>query len=201
MKQLLIFFISAFISLSINTFGQNTYTGKIVVDANPCPPSDDPCKPGLVLWLETATYNYVLTRNSSMIWNDKFIINDIEYFEDDDVEITGTVSERIDMHSKEYLVLEIETIKKLSTQLLPPSPLPSNKRVVYDEETKQIIIIDKTLYGRSVVLELFDLHGKIALKKMDIEQPVSLAGFPNGIYLCRIVQDGQLIDSVKILKR
>ena len=87
--------------------------GKIISSGNPCPPSNYPCVPGVVLWLETTSGNYVLTINSYWIWDDKMLVNGILYMEGDEVEITGMVSVYLNQFSEEYFSLEIETIKKL----------------------------------------------------------------------------------------
>jgi len=92
------------------SLGVQTLVGKIIVDANPCPPSRLPCVPGVVFWLETTSKNYVIkTINSGGFWShEKIIINDIEYFEGDEVEVTGEVK-----LYKGYYSIEIASIKKL----------------------------------------------------------------------------------------
>ncbi len=107
MKQLLLFSITAFICL--NTYGQSTYTGKIIGRRNPC--TTIPCLPCVVLWLETSSNTYVLTLDSDWICNDRIIVGNIEYFIDEEVEITGTITTNQDIHSNEYSQLEIEAIK------------------------------------------------------------------------------------------
>jgi len=63
------------------------YKGKLAKMAMPCQPSDFPCKSGTVLWLKTTHKNdYILKNNSYWIWNDKIIIDGVEYLEGDDVE-------------------------------------------------------------------------------------------------------------------
>ena len=87
--------------------GVQTLVGKIIVDANPCPPSIYSCLPGMMYWLETSSENYLIEHG---IWADgsKIIFNDIEYFEGDEVEITGKVT-----FYKGYYSIEIISIKKL----------------------------------------------------------------------------------------
>jgi len=99
------------------SLGEQTIVGKIIPKGNPCPPSDYPCVPGVVFWLETTSGDYVLTIDSRWIWDTRFIVDDIEYFEDDEVEITGVVRVWINQHSEEYFSIEIETIKKIETNL------------------------------------------------------------------------------------
>ena len=95
--------------------GEQSCIGKIIGDSNPCPPFDYdyPCVPGVVLWLETTSGNYVLSINSQWIFAEKIIFDGTEYFEGDEVEITGMVSIYLNQFSEEYFSLEIETIKKL----------------------------------------------------------------------------------------
>jgi len=91
-----------------------TVTGKIIMNGNPCPsydPNEDPCVPGIVLWLETTSQNYVLNIDSNWIWNDNFIFDGVEYWEKDRVEISGTVT--VWQGMEEYHELEIEAMKKL----------------------------------------------------------------------------------------
>ena len=95
------------------TLGEQTIVGKIIVKGNPCPPSDMPCLPFAVFWLETTSDNYVLTINSQWIWNDKIIVNDVEYFLDEEVEITGEVKVWQNQFYEEYYSIEIISIKKL----------------------------------------------------------------------------------------
>jgi|GEM_PF-1256909 len=197
MKRLSLFIISVFILLSISTYGENTYTGKIVWRGNPC--TTDPCLPCAVLWLETSFGNYVLSINSHWICNSKIIFDGIEYFIDDEVEVTGTISVGIDISSEEYFNLEIETIKKLTSNI--ESVSFSNNKVYYDV-TKQVIVIDETLQNQSLTFELVDMQGQAVLRKTSIDNStfISVANLPSGVYLYRLVQDSQIIGLGKILK-
>jgi len=112
-----LFFISVFILLSINVYGQNTFSGKIVYMWNPC--QTEPCLPGGVFGLETTSKNYILTINSNWIWtNNKLIVEDIEYSIDDEVEMTGITTVKQDINSNEYTELEIQTIKKVDNNTI-----------------------------------------------------------------------------------
>jgi len=91
--------------------GEHTYTGKIVGKGNPC--TTEPCLPCTVLWLETTSAYYVLSINSHWFCGRPIIVDDIEYSEGDEVEITGIVTKWQDIYSKEYFNLEIKSIKKL----------------------------------------------------------------------------------------
>jgi len=185
-----------FLSLCLNTFGQNIYTGEIINMPNPC--ETDPCLPGLVFGLETSSKSYVLTINSNWIWADnKLIVEDIEYFIDDEVEITGITTIKQDIYSKEYTELEIETIKKLGANIESLSFY--NNKIYYDPAT-QVIVIDKTLQLQSFTLELYDIHGKVILRKTGTDNTISIANLPTGVYLYRLLQSNQAVYSGKILK-
>jgi len=113
MKRFLLPFLIVFIHL-LNTHGQVNYFGKIVYMPNPC--MTDPCLPGMVFGLETefGGYQYILTVNSHWVGSeDKLIVDDIEYFIDDEISITGKSSAKLDLNSVEYSVFEIGTIKKM----------------------------------------------------------------------------------------
>jgi hypothetical protein len=104
--KLLIFFISVFIVL--NTQGQNICAGKIIYMSTY---TQSP-----VFGLQTGSNYYHLTINSNLINYDNMLIVDaIEYFVDDNVAITGTISIRQSVGLGEYLELEIATIEMLSS--------------------------------------------------------------------------------------
>jgi hypothetical protein len=197
MKRLLFFFLAVFMTLSINTFAQDVYTGTISPKGNPCPPPPEECPPGLVLWLKTTSLDYVLTIDSKWIWNDKIIFEGVEYLWDDEVEITGIVTVWTEMYSEEIHELEIETIKKVETSI---GTLSFNNNKVYYDAVTQVIVIDKTLQNQSLTLELYDIQGKVILSKADVGNTVSIANLPNGIYLYRLLENNRAICSGKILK-
>ena len=72
---------------------------------------------------------------------------------------------------------------------------------IYFDAAKQVIVIDETFQNQSFKLELIDLQGNIVLQEMTANNFVNVKDLPNGIYLCRILHDGQVIYSDKILKR
>jgi hypothetical protein len=92
--------------------GEQTLAGDIIAMPNPC--VTQPCLPGMVLGLATDSGDYVLSLDSVWIWDDTFTVEDIEYSEGDEAEITGTVSFVRLNESEEYIELEIETISKVS---------------------------------------------------------------------------------------
>jgi hypothetical protein len=165
--------------------------------SNPC--QTEPCLSGIVFGLETTFNNYVLVINSNWIWsNNKLIVEDVEYFIDDEVEITGTITTKQDIDSKEYIELEIKTIKKLplsNTKILSFG----NKKVYYDA-IKQVIVIDETLQKQSLTFELMDIQGKVMLRKTHTGNSISIANLLRGIYLYRLTQNGTVISTGKFLK-
>ena len=196
MKQFLIFIISAFMYFSM--YGQNTYSGKIIYMPNPC--QTEPCLPGIVFGLETTSNSYVLTINSNWIWsNNGLIVEEIEYFIDDEVEITGITTTKQDINSNEYTELEIKTIKKKLTSNIESVSFSGNK--VYYDEIKQVIMINETLLTQPLTFELVDVQGKVILRKTNIcNNSVSIANLLNGVYLYRLTQNGKIIHIGKILK-
>jgi len=79
--------------------------------------------------------------------------------------------------------------------------LSSGKNRIYVDATRQVIVIDETLQNQSLIVELINLQGNIIWKKTNAGESISIANLPSGIYLCRILQDGKIIYSDKILKR
>lgn len=179
--------------MCLNTYGQNTYSGKIIYTPNPC--QTVPCLPGLVFGLETISNIYVLTINSNWIWsNNKLIIKGIEYFIDDEVEITGTITTKQDINSNEYIELEIESTSNIET-------LSSDNNKVYFDATSQTIIIDATLQNQSLTLELIDTQGKVIFRKVGLsnKSSVSVVNLLNGIYLYRLTRNKFVFATGKIL--
>ncbi|MDR2970790.1 MAG: T9SS type A sorting domain-containing protein [Bacteroidales bacterium] len=192
------FLIAVFMTLSINTFGQDIYSGTIIRKGNPCPPVDpdeDPCIPGVIFWLKTTSQNYVLTIDSKWIWNSEIIFDGVEYGWNDEVEITGTVTAIIDVYTEDVYELEIETIKKIETSI---RSLPFDNNKVYYDAANQVIVIDKTLQSQSLTLELYDMQGKVILKK-DAGNTISVAHLSNGVYLYRLLENNRMIYSGKIV--
>jgi hypothetical protein len=98
---------------------QNTYVGQIVWEWNPsCRPPVFPSCPSdesEVLSLEIVVDDYILPlvlSFDSHLLTEKFTIEGIEYFVNDNVEITGNLSAKQDVHSRQYVELEIVTINK-----------------------------------------------------------------------------------------
>jgi len=172
----------------------NAYIGKLVMSRNPCP--ELPCLPGMVLWLETTTLDYVLTISSQWIWDDTIIFDDIVYQENDEVEIIGTVTIWNEMET--YYELEIETIKKLTSNIESVSTINNN---VYYDATSQMIMINGTLHNQSLTFELVNMQGEVMLKKAGISNndSISAANLLSGVYLYRVMQNERAINVGKLL--
>jgi len=181
--------------------GQNTFVGEIIRMTDPsCSPPSPPCSN--VFGFKTVLDNYFLSSvlsSDSHLFTDKLIIEDIEYFVDDKVEITVTINAKQDSYSRKYIEFEIETIKKPLSSLV--GSLLSDKTKIYLDATTQAIIIAETLQNQPSTFELVDLQGSTILKKITTGESISIANIPNGIYLCRILQDGRVVYSDKIVKR
>ena len=179
---------------------QNSYIGKITEIWNPlCMPPLPPCPSteSEVFALDISSCNFVLTLNSHLLI-DRLIIEDIEYFIDDEVEITGSLTGKKDALTREYIELEIETIRKLP--LSNNETLSSDNNKVYFDAKNQLIIIDETLQNQSLIFELTDLQGKIIFSTTITNNPISTAILPKGVYLYRLLQNKQAICFGKILK-
>jgi len=157
--------------------------------------------PGIVFGLETTTNNFVLTMDSNWIWsNNKLFVENVEYFLDDEVEITGTTTTKQDINSNEYTELEIKTIKKLTLNV--ESVSFSNNEVYYDA-TKQVIVIDEILQNKSITFELVDIQGKVILRRrigVGNNSSICVANLSDGIYLYRLLQKSQTLCAGKIIK-
>ena len=95
------------------SLGEQTIVGKIVTKL-PLPSGNPPPPVSPIYWLETNSNDYIITIGSFSIWGDKkIIVNDIEYFENDEVKITGEVK----MYSNQSYSINIETIEKIETNL------------------------------------------------------------------------------------
>ncbi len=87
---------------------------------------------------------------------------------------------------------------------IDPVNVPSieaGKSNVYYDATDQVIVLDETLQNEKLTFELIDLQGNTILKETNTGESISMVNFPSGIYLYRILQNGRVIYSDKILKR
>jgi len=145
------------------------------------------------------SYHIIQSYNSNWICNSSLIVDNTEYFIDDEVEITGTVITGIDINSEFYYTLEIESIKKSTSNI---ETLSSGNNKVYFDPTNQLIVIDATLQNQYLTLELIDTQGKVILRKTGLSNKsfVNVANLLNGIYLYRLISGGTVISTGKVLK-
>ena len=200
MKRVSFFLIAAFI-LSISTFGQSIYIGKIFQQEAPHFPAGLPSFPCPNFRLETASGNYILSVNSQWICGEPLIVDGIVYEMDDEVEITGTVrSSGIDMYLVEHFTLEIETIKKIKLSDIN-SQAKSDNKVCFDA-ANQRIVIDETLKDQGLTFELTDIQGRIVFRKTNVDNGfISVTDLQSGVYLYRLLQGHQTAYSGKIVKQ
>ena len=155
--------------------------------------------------------------NSSVL-NDKFVIEQWEYYESGNISeyISGEGYEKNDsifINLKHYdydqwredepsLVLSKDCHckgKKISSVNVLYS-LPDDETKIYFDVTNQLIVLDETLQNQSFTLELVDMQGKVILKKTNVDSSINVANISNGVYLYRLLQNGQAIHYDKILK-
>jgi len=79
-------------------------------------------------------------------------------------------------------------------------PIESNQNKVYYDATNQIIIIDETLQKEFLILELVDLLGKIVVRKTNVNNAISIANLPQGVYMYRLIEDNRVICRGKVVK-
>ena len=79
-------------------------------------------------------------------------------------------------------------------------PVESDKNKVYYDGKNQAILIDGTLQNQSSVFELLNMQGEVILRKTGINTSIDVANQSSGIYLYRLLQNGQTICIGKILK-
>jgi len=78
------------------------------------------------------------------------------------------------------------------------SPSKSENKIYYDAIT-QLFIFDETLQNQSLTLKLYNIQGQVILKA-ETGRSVSIAHLPNGVYLYRLLENGRVNYSGKILK-
>jgi hypothetical protein len=78
--------------------------------------------------------------------------------------------------------------------------LPTKQNKLHYNAINQELIIDAGLQNQSLTLELVDMLGKVVLRKTDVSNSVSIAHFPQGVYVYRLTQDNQVICRGKVLK-
>ncbi|MDE5703623.1 MAG: T9SS type A sorting domain-containing protein, partial [Bacteroidales bacterium] len=174
---------------------QGTYSGKLVLMANP--PLEDPALPGLVLGLETDSENFILTQNAHWITQLPLEWGGISYAETDEVTIIGTIRSLQDSHGDSYTELEIQNMQK---------KVLSNTGDISPEEDVFYIMGEQVLHIKNGsgawILEIFDSKGQTRLTEVGTgERQVPMTDYPSGIYIYRIIRDGRISTTGKIVKQ
>ncbi|MCL2327264.1 MAG: T9SS type A sorting domain-containing protein [Bacteroidetes bacterium] len=136
---------------------------------------------------------FIPLQGGGMIWEDRVFLQGKGKIEGDSLFLqltirVGTFDIICDYSGKKTSSVSVAT------------PLQSDNKVYFDA-TNQLIVLDETLQHQSLTLELIDMQGKEVLKKTNMnDSPISVANLPNGVYLYRLLQNGQAIYSGKILK-
>lgn len=175
---------------------QGTYSGKLVLMANP--PLEDPVLPGLVLGLETDSENFILTQNAHWITQLPFEWDGISYAETDEVTITGTIRSLQDSHGESYTELEIQNMQK---KVLSNTGDISSGEDVFYVIGEQMLHINQNCSGLWI-LEIIDSKGQTRLTEVGTgERQVPMTNYPSGIYVYRIIRDGRISTTGKIVKQ
>lgn len=175
---------------------QETYSGKLVLTANP--PLEEPVLPGVVLALETESENYILKWNAHWIAKLPFEKNGVLYFDGDEVVVTGVIEQQRDINDVIYTELAIHEIqkKKLATNGMEVSV---NDYVLYVEATQVLQVRVDASYAWQ--LEVSDMQGRMIVFETGIGcREVNMADYPRGIYVYRLSKDGRRIASGKIVR-
>ena len=90
--------------------------------------------------------------------------------------------------------------KKTTSQNIETA-FEADKNKIYYDAVNQAIIIDEKLQNQFLELELYNTQGQIMLKSNFNNNSVTISNLPNGMYLCRLLQNGQLIFVNKIIKK
>jgi hypothetical protein len=79
-------------------------------------------------------------------------------------------------------------------------PIETIPTKVYYNTINQEIVIDEALQNQFLTLELYDIQGKMLLRKTNVGNSVSIAHLPQGVYVYRLMQENQVICRGKVLK-
>lgn len=173
---------------------QGTYSGKLVLMANP--PLEAPALPGLVLGLETDSGNFILTQNAHWITQLPFEWDGISYAETDEVTITGTIRSSQDIYGEFYTELEIQNMQK---KVLSNTDDISSEKDVFYVMGEQVLHIKN---GSSAwILEIIDSKGQTKSTEVGTgERKIPMTDYPSGIYVYRIIRNGQISTKGKFVK-
>jgi hypothetical protein len=67
--------------------------------------------------------------------------------------------------------------------------LPTKPTRVYYNTINQTIIIDEALQNQSLTLVLYDIQGKMLLRKINVSNFINIAHLPQGVYVYRLLQE------------
>lgn len=76
----------------------------------------------------------------------------------------------------------------------------ANENGIYFDMAKQVIAIPESMQNKSLIIELIGLQGNVILKETITDEFMSLAYLQRGIYLYRILQNGQIVYLDKLFK-
>ena len=68
--------------------------------------------------------------------------------------------------------------------------LPAKQNKVYYNAINQTIIIDEALQNQSLTLELYDMQGKMLLRKTEVSNSINVADLPQGVYVLKVIKNG-----------
>ena len=175
---------------------RNGYGGKIVYKLNPNVTDVEDVIFGIDLY---NTGGFIFTINSQFISkNSKLMVDNIEYFNGDDVIVTGIIAQKEGLRWGPYIEIEIEKMEKMYFNTISFMKLSDNTKVHYNV-IGQEIVIEESLQNQSLILELYDILGRMLLKQTDANT-VSIANLPNGVYVYRLLDNNKIISSGKVVK-
>lgn len=188
------FIIFAYLSVYLSVCSQNTYMGEIKEASIPC--LSVPCLPAMVFALETTSGDYILTLDGQcVVSNRKLVVNGVEYYSGDKVEISGTETSKQDMNGNEFHELEILAIQKIISSDI--NFLNEDVTLSFDRGSRLYVkgfFVDRPLY-----LTVTDMHGKVVLTKgLTNDSFVDLQCLPQGLYIYLLLCDKRVVCRGKI---
>ena len=106
------------INKASTNLGDVTVEGTLDLVANPCPPSSDPCLPGIEVALRSDRIyflnNILIIDRSEDEFNMIFLLEDNVLSEKDSIRINGTLFRYIDMHKNYYYRINVKDYQILT---------------------------------------------------------------------------------------
>jgi hypothetical protein len=175
--------------------------------------TDSPNAPDLILW-SLNSLDWFVFSFANMLNDNSFILESKEV--EDFVGLKGGVTwgegyvknDSIFIMNKNYRPdnLSIESYECICAkgEISSTSSTPNyNKVQVYYNAAGQSIVIDlaQTFLNKNLTFELFDMQGRILLKKtFSGNHKINVSYLPKGVYLYRLSQGNEILSSGKILK-